>query len=387
MRTFRPGSLLHNSDNHQGTSRLFSHIRFNRLFSFILCGLFVFLSVFSSPVNVSALAENTHGVMHFTSEQRALFNEMLLSMPEAEIDRQIQKELQLSEQGSSFSLLSHLYYIPEERHQGHIGNCWVWAGTGCMEIALDVQLGIKERLSIQYFDSLYNGGEGDDWAGNGGHSYYLADFYNEHQFIIPWSNINAFYQDHYSGDSAAISADKIAVNTGYLLESVSSFEIKTHNVAEDTAIMRIKNVLSQNKGIFFSFYLADNEDWNQFGNFWNREAESSIWDYGFSDGKKWNDEEGGGHAVLCVGYDDSDPDPANHYWIMLNSWGITDDRPNGLFRVSMYDTYDDVDSDGYYNTYWQIVEPVYLGALDKGVDVLPEIAGYNNPKGIIPAIW
>ena len=33
-----------------------------------------------------------------------------------------------------------------------------------MEIALDVQLGIKDRLSIQYFDSLYNNGEGEDWA-------------------------------------------------------------------------------------------------------------------------------------------------------------------------------------------------------------------------------
>ncbi len=151
MRKFRPGSRLHSSDNPQGTSRLFSYIRFNRLFSFILCGLFVFLSVFSSPVNVSALSENNHPVMRITSEQKALFNETILAMPEASIDRQIQKELQLSEQGSHFNLLSHLYYIPEERDQGYIGNCWVWGGTGCMEIALDVQLGIKDRLSIPVF--------------------------------------------------------------------------------------------------------------------------------------------------------------------------------------------------------------------------------------------
>ena len=64
---------------------------------------------------------------------------------------------------------------------------------------------------------------------------------------------------------------------------------------------------------------------------------------------------------FCVGYDDSDPDP-NHYWIMLNSWGITDDRPTD-FRVSMYDIYDDVSS---YYILWQTVEAVYLGALDKG---------------------
>lgn len=46
---------------------------------------------------------------------------------------------------SCFSLLEHMYYVPEERDQGvngtfpHCGNCWVWPGTGIMEIALDVQ--------------------------------------------------------------------------------------------------------------------------------------------------------------------------------------------------------------------------------------------------------
>lgn len=387
MRIFRPGSLLNNSYNQQGTSRLFSHIRFNRLFSFILCGLFLFLSVFSSPVNVDAESVTTHPVMPITSEQKALLNETLLAMPEASIDRQIQKELQLSEQGSHFSLLSRMYYIPEERNQGYIGNCWVWGGTGCMEIALDVQLGIKDRLSIQYFDSVFNNGEGEDWAGNGGHASWFADFYNENQFIVSWSNINAFYQDYEGGDSAAVSADEIATNSGYLLESVDYGIVDTFDVNEDTAIMKIKNILNQNKGVYFAFYLADDEDWYQFYNFWNHESESSVWNYGFSDGKDWNDEEGSGHGVLCVGYDDSDPDPANHCWIMLNSWGTTEDRPNGLFRVSMYGIYDDMDSDGLYNYAWQTVEPVYLGALDKGVDVLPEIADYNNPKSIIPAIW
>jgi hypothetical protein len=387
MKIFHLDKRSHGGENQGISSKIFTDVRLNRLFCLALCAIFVFLSVFSSPVNVSALAENNHPVMHITSEQKALFNETVLAMPEASIDPLIQKELRLSEQGSHFSLLSHLYYIPEEHDQGYIGNCWVWAGTGCMEIALDVQLGIKDRLSIQYFDSLYNNGEGEDWAGNGGYAYYLADFYNEHQFIISWSNINAFYQDYNSTDSAAISADEIAVNSGYLLDSVSSSNIDTYDVAENTAVMRIKNILNQNRGVFFAFYLADDEDWKQFYNFWNHQSESDIWNNGFSDGKDWNDEEGGGHAVLCVGYDDSDPDPANHCWIMLNSWGITDDRPNGLFRVSMYDIYDDADSDGEYNYVWQTVDPVYLGALDKGVDILPEIANYNNPQRIIPAIW
>ncbi|MFA7352955.1 MAG: C1 family peptidase, partial [Dehalococcoidales bacterium] len=340
MRTFQKGEALHSGNTYNGMLNKIFH---NRLFSFVLCLLFIFISVFSAPVNIDAKSAGEYPVMPMTQQEKALQNELFLSAPKAVIDRQIQKELQSYSSGSSLSLLSRMYHIPEERNQGYIGNCWVWAGTGCMEIALNVQLGITDRLSIQYFNSLYNGGEGDDWAGNGGHSYHLADFYNEHQFIISWSNINAYYQDYESFDGTAVPADEIATNSGYLLESVDYAEIETHDVPQEIAIMRIKNVLSQNKGIFFAFYMADNEDWDRYRNFWKYEPESSIWDYGFSDGKKWNDEEGGGHAVLCVGYDDSDPDPANHYWIMLNSWGITDDRPNGLFRVSMYDTYDDVD--------------------------------------------
>ena len=84
------------------------------------------------------------------------------------------------------------------------------------------------------------------------------------------------------------------------------------------------------------------------------------------DGKKWNDEEGGGHAVLCDTM--TATDPANHYWIALNSWVDTDDRQNGLFRVSMYDTYDDVDSGWLLQYLLADGRTRYLGALDKGVD-------------------
>jgi hypothetical protein len=39
-----------------------------------------------------------------------------------------------------------------------------------------------------------------------------------------------------------------------------------------------------------------------------------------------------------VGYDETDIN--NRYWIMLNSWGTTPARPNGLFRVNMDMNYD-----------------------------------------------
>jgi len=387
MRKCHPDSRLQCGNIRKGTSNIMKDTRFNRFLGIVLSCLFVFSSLVSSPAYVDAAPDAAYPVMKFTSEERALQNEILLAAPEAVVDEQIQKDLESYQQGNSFSLLSRIYYIPEERNQGHVGNCWVWAGTGVMEIALNVQLGITDRLSIQYLDSLYNGGSGDEWAGNGGYASSFADFYDEQQMIISWDNINAYYQDYNSDDSAAIDAGEIATNSGYLLESVDYAQIKTHGVGQQAAIMNIKNILNQDKGVFFSFYLANDNDWNQFYDFWNEESEDFIWNYGFSDGEDWDDEEGAGHAVLCVGYDDSDPDPANHYWIMLNSWGNNQGRPNGLFRVSMYYDYDVADSDGSYNTQWGTIDPTYLGAIQQGIEEASENSDFINSKVVTPAGW
>ena len=64
----------------------------------------------------------------------------------------------------SLNLLSRLDYVAAERNQGNCGDCWAWAGTGIMAIALDVQDGIHDRLSVQYLNSNYESGSGSDWA-------------------------------------------------------------------------------------------------------------------------------------------------------------------------------------------------------------------------------
>jgi hypothetical protein len=325
--------------------------------------------------------------MRLTAEERAAHNLMLLNAPAAAIDKQVQRELQSADGGSYFSLLPLLSYIPSERDQGHVGTCWVWAGTGIMEIALNVQLDIMDRLSIQYLDSNYNGGSGDEWAGFGGYAYSFADFYNEQQMIIPWSNINAYYQDYNSTTGAAVAADEIASNPCYLIKSVSYANIETYNVGQAAAITNIKNILNQNKGVLFGFTLANGNYWGQFFDFWDENSESTIWYNNFADGLEFDDASGGAHAVLCVGYDDSDADPVNHCWILLNSWGTADGRPNGLFRIPMYYNYDVADSNGAYNTEWWTIDPVYLGAVVQDAVETSETSDFINPKVITPAIW
>ena len=244
--------------------------------------------------------------------------------------------------GGSLSLLNHLQYTPDERNQWKCGNCWVWASTGVMEIALDVQKGIKNRLSIQFLNSCKT----DEFACCGGWAAQFADWYKNEGFAIPWSNANAAFEDDGTSclnGSSTISCDNISTIPNYPITSITAEQITTRGVGQSTAIANIKNVLNQNKAIYVSFRLPNNDDWTQFRYFWDGAgaAEDHIWNPDFSCGHAYISGEGFGHAVLLVGYNDDDPNPSNHYWILLNSWGIANgQRPNGLFRMAMNINYD-----------------------------------------------
>jgi hypothetical protein len=257
--------------------------------------------------------------------------------------------------GGSLSLLSHLNYVPSERNQGNCGDCWAWAGTGVMEIALDVQEGIFDRLSVQYINSCF--GTGADYACCGGWLQDVTDFYTARGQVIPWSNTNASFQDASrtcATGSSAVSCGSIATSPSYGIDTIVTQTIPTHGVGQATAIANIKNVLHQNKAVWFAFFLGTQTDWNNFFSFWYNQSESVVWDFDPTCSKPWTSD-GGGHAVLCVGYNDDDP--ANPYWIMLNSWGTEPGRPNGLFRVAMDMNYDCVDSTyNEYNLYWQTLD-------------------------------
>ena len=255
--------------------------------------------------------------------------------PRAFIDEKLMTKIPLK---GSLNLLSHLVYTASERQQGYCGNCWTWSGTGIVEIARSVQSGIKERLSIQYINSCRT----TDYACCGGLLSEYASFYSARGQVIPWSNTNASFQDasKYCEDgSSDVLCSSISTVPSYNIPTITHEKIITQGVGQSTAIANIKNVLHQNRGVEFGFYLATQSDWDNYYNFWDNQGENAIWNPDFSCGHSWVSEEGGGHATLIVGYNDDDD--ANPYWIVLNSWGTANgNRPNGLFRLAMNMNYD-----------------------------------------------
>jgi hypothetical protein len=253
------------------------------------------------------------------------------------IDPDLADEIQATE---SYSILDLLEYIPSERSQGRCGNCWAWPSTAVIEIALNVQEGIKDRLSVQFMNTCgeeYTGGMYEIECCEGGTLEMCANFYENTNFIIPWSNTKAHWHD--GGNINCITdCNQISKTPNYPIYEIDSVVIDTRNVPTEEAIENIKNVLHQNKGVYFSIMYPDLENLRSFQDMWRNEAEDYSYDLDYYCGNEWNSEEAVGHALLIVGYNDVEG-TENDYWIVLNSWGTTDNRPNGLLAWDMHMDY------------------------------------------------
>lgn len=283
----------------------------------------------------------------------ALQTEIVLAMQEANKNLprySIPEGLNLSP--SSFSLLKRLAYVPKEWDQTggsaeHCGNCWVWADTGALQLDLANQKNITERLSVQYFTSAYHNGTGI-WACCGGNPSWFADFYNSSKTIIPWTNVNASFADSTSmceqGESTTVPVSSISKEPSYQINQMHAEMISTNaryeemEISNTSAVSSIKSALQSGKGVII-IYTPDT--WDPFMDFWTNETESTIFTPCPTPGVTGND---GGHVMLIVGYDDKDPE--HRYWLVLNSWGAPQNRPDGLFRLSMDLDYSRQNTDG-----------------------------------------
>ena len=299
-----------------------------------------------------------HPLMRPAPEEVALWASQYSASPKAVIAPET-AAMMAAAPPASFSLLDRLKYIASERDQGVCGNCWAWAGTGVMEIDYARQMKQSDHFSVQFLDSNYNGGCGSNAACCGGWLDNLAGFYQVKKVIVPWSNANAHYQDgsRSCGGCSAVPAYRISASPNYRVSSISTSRIATQGLPSEQAIANIKGVLLQGKAIWFGFFLPDASSWSNFQEFWGSKPEAAIWQPDYACGRTYSYQSGGGHAVLCLGYNDTDP--KNRYWIMLNSWGDTPARPAGLFRVAMDMNYNCSYTGLGYAFYWMTLDLSY----------------------------
>lgn len=309
------------------------------------------LSDATGTVNMTSYMES---LMHFTKEQKIAF-----------LNHRDNMAIQANYVGKSLpkanvSLLSKVPYIGADRDQGYCGSCWVWASTGALEVALAINNNVSDRLSVQYFDSNWNNGSAIGNACEGGETYQVADFYSTIlKQTIPWSNTNASYADYnYSENSTSLPASYISTNPSYQLTGVVDTAINSY-VDQNTTINNIKTLINSNQSVLWGFYLPDN-GWKDFITFWLHQNESTVWD----PDPYTNAPDGGGHEVLIVGYDDTASIP---YWLALNSWGTTNTRPQGLFRLKMYMNYTATTIDD------------NLSSLSNSFDIFTTIYNTTNP--------
>lgn len=255
-------------------------------------------------------------------------------------------------------------------NQKACGNCWVWSSTAVMTQSYKLFSGKSVPLSIQFFNSNFHNGNNSgtppyDWACTGGGVDSYAEAYNEGlnqnywggPFVVPWSNHNASYGDALMTDAdlkTLVKKDTINTtpNIGFLNITVLRV-IGLTEPDQDKAINNLTSVIAEGKVIGFAIGWVDKNNLTYNGTRFQNDFNDTPWDtdpYDPSVQAGMTENGRTGHEMTIIGYNKTDTDKSKWYWIVQNSWGVTNTRPNGTIKFKMdmnYSaTYTDKDSEG-----------------------------------------
>jgi C1A family cysteine protease len=301
----------------------------------------IYLFTFGTAGAAFAKADILHPIMHPDPETLQQWNENYRNAPVAVITPE---RRDLAQRQGAFSIMSYSPWNASniyQRNQASCGDCWVWANTAAAEIALSVNNSTTNRLSIQLFNGCWLGDNGKH-ACCGGDPTDFAKFYNStQQYMVPWLNANANFADGFVSacDTTTITCANIATAPQYQVATMTASKIATTQQASGVPVSNIKAILNNNQAVTYAMTLPNSAAWDAFDTFWDNDDESTLFDPGTYSGITYGSGGGGGgHEMLIVGYDDTDPN--NSYWLVLNSWGASANRPNGFWHLAMNTNYD-----------------------------------------------
>lgn len=255
---------------------------------------------------------------------------------------------------AAMSVSRYLTYNASARDQALCGNCWVWAGTAALDIALNqVRDGLDEEqigISEQWLDSLSSrsaiverySGAPHHFRGPccGGNLSLFADIYNdEGDAVVPVTNSGAQFQDSNRSDADGECLSNVSTSeidtTGEI--NVGSLSVSAVRVSggEASAIASLKGVIDDGHAVVVSIQFPNGDEVTDFDSMWSS-TNDPMWSPNDYCGETYDECNGAaGHAVAIIGYVD-DGTESGSYWTVLNSWGTTSSRPAGTFKMQMH---------------------------------------------------
>lgn len=275
--------------------------------------------------------KNTHSIMHFTPEWVKAHHERRATLPVVRAPRDYQDPIPPRPSDTlGVNLATRMDFTscggPKGWDQGACGNCWVFGCTAAASVDDGVASGAPQLFSPQWFDSDYYATSNQSTC-DGGDDTTFADWYNSNPKFIPWSNTDAGYADGNGPSTPATPASSIAQKPYVGIGKISVAQIATSSVSQAEAIANIKYVLDNHQAVVLGFFLPS-AGWTDFDNAWDNQSETTPWAGVDTYNGSSMDSGGGGHLVCVVGYDDT-----NNAWVIQNSWGTTNGRPDGWFEL------------------------------------------------------